>query len=94
MSAVADWMSTILSHMDGVAVVRIQDAGLKRAARSSLKIQDAKNRHKFAIWEPSHKLSGYIFATEAHIHNRKKLFKQQYLPHMSSKYGELRATSG
>ena len=29
----------------GVALVRIQNAGLKRAARGSLKMQDAKNRH-------------------------------------------------
>jgi len=29
----------------GVALVRIYNAGLKRAARDSLKIQDAKNRH-------------------------------------------------
>ena len=29
----------------GVALVLIYDAGLKRAARGSLKIQDAKNRH-------------------------------------------------
>ena len=29
----------------GVALVRIQNSGLKRAARGSLKIQDAKNRH-------------------------------------------------
>ena len=29
----------------GVALVRILDAGLKRAARGSLKIQDAKNCH-------------------------------------------------
>jgi len=29
----------------GVALVRIQNACLKCAARSSLKIQDAKNRH-------------------------------------------------
>jgi len=28
------------------------------------------------------------------IDNRKKLIKQQYLPHMSSQYGELRPTSG
>jgi len=28
-------------------------------------------------------LSGYIFATKARIDNRKKLVKQQYLPHMS-----------
>jgi len=33
-------------------------------------------------------LSGYIFVI------RKKLVKQQYLPHMSSQYGELRPTSG
>jgi len=26
---------------------------MKRAARGSLKIQDAKNRQKFAIWAPS-----------------------------------------
>ena len=38
-------------------------------------------------------LSGYIFATKAHIDNRKKV-KQQYLLHMSSQYGELRPTNG
>jgi len=32
----------------------------------------AKNRRKFAICIPSHKLSGYIFATKARIDNRKK----------------------
>jgi len=42
----------------GVALVRIQNAGLKCAARGSLKIQDAKNRQKFAIWAPSHKFVG------------------------------------
>jgi len=40
-------MSTILPH--GVALVRIYDTGLKRPARGSLEIQDAKNRQKFAI---------------------------------------------
>ena len=39
-------------------------------------------------------LSGYIFTTKAHIDNWKKLVKQQYLPHMSLQYGELRPTSG
>ena len=39
-------------------------------------------------------LSGYIFATKACIDNRKELVKQQYLPHMSLQYGELRSTSG
>ena len=36
----------------GVALVRIYDAGLKRAACSSLKIQDAKKSPKIAIWAP------------------------------------------
>ena len=36
----------------GVALVRIWDAGLKRAARGSLEMQDAKNRQKVAIRAP------------------------------------------
>jgi len=39
-------------------------------------------------------LSGHNFATKAHVDNRKKRVKQQYLPHMSLQYGELRPTSG
>jgi len=42
----------------GVALVQIKDAGLKRAACGSLKLQDAKNRQKFAIWAPSHNFVG------------------------------------
>jgi len=38
-------------------------------------------------------LSGCIFATKAHINNRKKIVKQQYLLHTSSEYGELRPTN-
>jgi len=34
-------------------------------------------------------LSGYILATKARIDNRKKLVKQQYLPHMPLQYDEL-----
>jgi len=78
-----------------VALVRIEDVGLKIAARGSLKTQDAKKSPKIAIWAPSHNfLSGYIFATKAHIDNRKELVKQQYLLHMSSQYAELRPTNG
>ena len=55
-----DWMSTILPHM-----VQIYNAGLKRAVRRSLKIQDAK---KIAKTSPS----GYIFAIKACIDNREK----------------------
>ena len=42
----------------GVALVRILDAGLKRAARRSLKIQEAKTRQKIAIWAPSNNFVG------------------------------------
>ena len=51
------------------ALVQIQDAGLKRAARGSLEIQDAKSRHFGTICAT---LSCYIFGTKACIDNRKK----------------------
>jgi len=35
-------------------------------------MQDTKKSPKIAIWAPSQNLSGYIFATKAHIDNRKK----------------------
>jgi len=37
----------------GVALVRIQNAGLKCAACGLLEIQDAKMTQKIAIWAPS-----------------------------------------
>ena len=42
----------------GVALARILDVGLKRAARCSLKVQDAKDLQKFTIWAPSHNFVG------------------------------------
>jgi len=42
-----------------VALVRIQDAGLKPAACGSLKIQDAKKSPKIAIWAPWHNFVYY-----------------------------------
>jgi len=42
----------------GVDLVPIWDAGLKRAVRGSLKIQDPKNRQKFAICTPLHNFVG------------------------------------
>jgi len=58
------------------------------------KCRTQKIAKKVAIWAPSHKLSGYIFATKVRIDNRKKLFKQQYVLHMSLQYGELLLTNG
>jgi len=47
-SAVGEWMSTILLYTHGVALVRIWNAGQKCTARRSLEMQDpkiAKNRN-------------------------------------------------
>ena len=78
----------------GVALVRISDAGLKCAARSSLKMQDAKNRQKFAICAPSHDFVGLYLTTEACIDNRKKNLLNSSNSQMSSQYGKLRPTNG
>ena len=42
----------------GVALVWIQNAGLKCAARGLLKIQDSKMMQKITIWAPSHNFVG------------------------------------
>jgi len=67
---------------------------VKRAARGSLKIQDAKiaENSPYGLYRTN--LSGYIFATKARIDNRKKVVEQQYLLQMSSQYSERRPTSG
>ena len=54
-------------------VYHIQDAGLKRAARGSLKIQDAKITKYPPCGHCRTTLSGQIFAHEAHIANQKSL---------------------
>jgi len=71
----------------GVALVRIENAGLKFAACGSLKIQDAK----ITIAQLRQAESSQLM----HVSTiRKILVKQQYLIHMSSQYGELEPTSG
>ena len=63
-------------------------------------IQDAKNAKNSPSAHHRTTLSGYIFAiaTTAHIENREKLVKQQYLPHMSNynmvNFGPLAAEIG
>ena len=48
-----------------------------------------KSRQKLPSGHHRTTLSGYIFATKAHIDNRKKkLVKQQYVHKMSPQYGE------
>jgi len=60
----------------GAALVRIYDAGLKRTARDSLKIQDAKNRQKFATAHHPTILS----ACKGTHEQSEKTVKQQYIP--------------
>jgi len=95
-SAIADWMSTILLHIVW-PFVRISDAGLKRAARGSLKIQDAKRRQKSPSGHHRTNLSGYIFATKARIDNRKKLLSSNISStcfHNMANFGSLTAEIG
>jgi len=70
------------------------NVGPKCAARGSLEMQDQKIAKKSPSGHHRTTLSGYIFATKARIDNRKKFVKQQYVPHMTSQYGERRPTSG
>jgi len=63
-------MSTILLHMVW-ALVRIENAGLKHAARISLEMHEAKIAKKSPSGHHRTNLSGYIFATKARIDNRK-----------------------
>jgi len=72
--------------------VQIYNAGLKCAARGSVKMQDPKNRQKLVIWAPSHNFVGLYHRTKACSTIGKKLVKQRYLP--TCPYGELRPTSG
>jgi len=58
------------------------------------KYRTQKSRQKWPSGHHPTTLSGYIFATKAHIDYRKKLVKQQYVLHMSPQYGDLRPASG
>jgi len=76
-SAVADWMYTILLHM---ALVRIYNAGLKCAACGSLEMQDSKIHHLGTIAQ-------FCRATPSQLRHvstfGKKPVKQQYLLHVT-----------
>ena len=55
-----------------VALVRIQNAGLKCGARGSLEMQNAKNLQNFAICAPSHEFVGLHLSNKGNIDNQKK----------------------
>ena len=78
----------------GVALVLIWDAGLKRAARGSLKIQDAKYRQKFAIWAPLHNFVGlYLRNQGTYRQSERKLLNSNIstCPYNMLNFGRLTA---
>ena len=82
-SAATDWMSTILRHMVWLSCEsRMQVWNVLHAARWKCRTQKMGKNSPSAHHRTT--LSCYIFATKAHIDNRKtkKLVKQQYLPHI------------
>jgi len=88
-SAAVDWLSTILHTWCGLSAnfrCRSETCCTQLAGNAGRK-KIAKNRHLGGHHRTT--LSGYIFATKAHIDNRKKLVKQRYVLHMSPQYGEL-----
>ena len=88
-SSATGWMSVILLHMVWpLCKFRMQVWNMLHAARWKCRTQKSPSEHHRTT------LSGYIFGTKALIDNREKLVKQQYLPNMSSQYGELWPTSG
>ena len=92
-SAVSDWMSTILPHMVWpYCEFRMQVWNMLQAARGKYKTQKITKNSPSGHHRTT--LSGYIFTTKVHVDIGKKLVKQQYLLHMSSQYGELRPTDG
>jgi len=82
------------TSIHGIALVRIYDAGLKRAARGSLKIKDPKKSPKIRHLGTIAQFSRAISSQLKHISTiGKKLIKQRYLQ-MSSQYGERRSANG
>jgi len=70
-SVVGDWMSTILRHMVWPWwEFRMQVWSVLHTARWKYRMQ--KSRQKSPSGHHHTNLSGYIFATKAHIDNRKK----------------------
>jgi len=91
-SAVADWMSTILLHMVWPwCEFRMHVWNVLHAAHWKYRMHKWQ---KIAVWDHRTTLSGYIFTTKACINNQKKLVKQQYLLQMSPQYDELQPTNG
>ena len=92
-SAVADWMSTVLLHMMWpqcefrMRVWNVRNVSFWKYRTQKIVKRSPSGHHRTT-------LSGYIFTTKACINSWKKLVKQQYLLHMSPRYGKLRLING
>ena len=91
-------MSTTHTSTRGVALVRIQNVGLKCAARGSLQIQDAKKSSKIAIWAPLHNFDGlYLRNQGTHRQSEKNLLSSNNsstCPYNMVNFGPLAAEIG
>jgi len=68
---------------------------MKCAACGSLEMQDSKKSPKIRHLGTIAQLCQAVSSQLMHVSTiGKKLVKQQYLPHMSSQYGELQPTNG
>jgi len=93
-SAVGDWMSTILRHMVWPYSANLEcrsETCCTRLAEKYRRQKVAKNRHLGTIAQLCRAISSQLRHISA---IGKKLVKQHYVLHMSPQYGELRPTSG
>ena len=87
-------LDVYLTSTHGVALVQIQNVGLKCAACGSLKMQDlklTKNRHLCTIAQLCRAISSQLRSI---LTIRNKNAKQQYLFQTSPQYSKLRSTNG
>jgi len=88
------WSLTSLFSTN-MGISETKDACLKRAARGSVKIQDATNRQIFTICAPSRTIAQLCRALSSQLRHvstiGKKLVKQQCLPHDTVNFGPLAA---
>jgi len=91
-SAVADWMSTNFDTWCGFSanLECMCEMCCTRLAENTTRKNDAKNRHLGTIAQ----LCWAISLQLRHVSTIGIILKQQYLPHVSSQYGELRPTNG
>ena len=80
-----------LAH--GVALVRIQNAGLKCAVRGSLQIQDAKNRHLGTIPQVCWAISSQLRHVSTIGKNLVSINMSSTCPHNMVNFGPLRLRS-